>query len=200
MSLLFDAATAWNSLLNVKYSITVGRKGKSTVIDLSFSLGDFPHVAGMQYATDVDFGINRSEYYGENLISVLLDGTLNGALIENSRNWNCTIKSRLETIISIKDILEGDFIIAKFDKYILKPASKIEAKYVIKSSKSNDVFFVFLDKDSNHYYCKSAFHNSPRDYLLNQTRMTVLEVRKTENEHDYMIYKNPNYKSFALQV
>ena len=199
MSLLLDAAKVWHSLNDVKYIITVGRKNTSNVIELTFHDSDFPHIAGMQYAKDVDFGLNPAEYYGESLVATLLDGTFNGKLIENSRHWEHLIKSRLNTIISIQRIIENGFYIAEFDRFKVNPISKIEAKYVIKSEETDTVFFVFFDEELNRFYCKSAFQNSSIDYTLNQTKMTVLEIIKSEHSIDTLIFRNPNYKIAVTQ-
>ena len=63
MCLLREAAHAWQQLTGTEYRITVGRRGKKSSFALSFSFADFPHVAGMQYAQDVDFGLRPSIAY-----------------------------------------------------------------------------------------------------------------------------------------
>lgn len=57
MSLFLDAANAWNDLHNVRYILDIARKGEVKHIELFFTTEDFLHLAGMQYARDVDFGI-----------------------------------------------------------------------------------------------------------------------------------------------
>ena len=100
MCLLREAAHAWQQLTGTEYRITVGRRGKKSSFALSFSFADFPHVAGMQYAQDVDFGLRPSEYYGERLIPSILSGKLEAANMERSRNW-LRIKGRLNAIIHL---------------------------------------------------------------------------------------------------
>ena len=62
MGLFLDAATAWNKLSGTQYIFDLGRKGKLHKLTISFLNEDFPHLAGMQYAKDVDFGLDRAEY------------------------------------------------------------------------------------------------------------------------------------------
>ena len=109
-----DAAKAWQELLQTEYCITVGRRGKTASFRLQFDLADFPHLAGMQYARDVDFGLREAEYYGEKLVPALLSGALGGRRLEQGRNWE-KIKGRLHAILHLKATLESDFLIAWFD-------------------------------------------------------------------------------------
>lgn len=83
MGLLYDAALAWHGLQNVNYFLLLGRSKKwSSALFLDFSLGDFPHLAGMQYARDVDFDVNPAELRGEKLISKIIGGEIDDTLIE----------------------------------------------------------------------------------------------------------------------
>ena len=93
MCLLVKAAQEWERLSKTEYHIVTGRRGKAFHIRLKFAFEDFPHLSGMQYARDVDFGIRISEYYGEKLIPALLNGRMDGRRIENGRNWE-RIKGR----------------------------------------------------------------------------------------------------------
>ena len=84
MSLFLDAAIAWNSLLNTSYRITIGHKNKMSVIRLVFRPGDFDHLSGIHYSSDVDYGLHRREYRGDRLLPALLSGKLDALLIEKS--------------------------------------------------------------------------------------------------------------------
>lgn len=164
MGLLLDAAMAWKELCNICYIFDFARKGKLYRIHLSFSSEDFPHLAGMQYAEDVDFGLRRSEYYGERLMSVLLSKRMDDNKIEASRNWS-RISGRLAAIVNLQNTLDSEFAIVAFSKKRVKGFCQIEAKFAIKNIVSGDTFFVFLDEDSGRYYCKSAFKQERIDYF-----------------------------------
>lgn len=73
MGLLLDAAAAWSGLYNTTYDLLLGRRETWTAsLSLGFAPEDFPHLAGMQYAGDIDFGLSRAEIYGGKLVGKLL--------------------------------------------------------------------------------------------------------------------------------
>lgn len=139
MSLFLDAAIAWNALNNISYKLDIARKGELKQIKLYFCDADFPHLAGMQYAKDVDFGIRKFEYYGEKLIPALLTKRLDDTKIESSRNWN-RISGRLNAIIDLQNIFDNNFRISTFNNAKVRGYSKIDAKFLIKSDISNNIY------------------------------------------------------------
>lgn len=193
MGLFLDAANAWNDLKNVSYILDTGRKGKFKRIELFFLDIDFPHISGMQYAKDVDFGIREAEYYGEKLIPALLTGKLNENKITESRNWN-KISGRLTAIINLQQMLDNDFKIVAFNKNKVKPFSQLDAKFAIESSISGDIYFVFLDDRSGRYYCKSAFRKEITDYIENQSPITLLQKVKLINDIPTTLFIKPGYE------
>lgn len=194
MCLFLKAAQAWQRLTQTEYRITAGRKGKSVSFRLGFDLADFPHLAGMQYAQDADFGLRPSEYYGEKLVPALLGGKMDGHRIEGSRNWE-KIKGRLNAVISLQQTLDSEFSIAHFDPARVHTNSKIDADYVIKNQDSGETYFVFVDENKEHrHYCKSAFTKSNIDYMQNQVLLTVLKKEKIENGSSRLLYQHPNFK------
>ena len=196
MGLFLDAANAWNNLLNTKYYFLLTKKGKQAFeIELSFLPGYFPHLCGMHYAKDVDFGRNSDEYYGEKLIPALLNNLIDGSLIEKSQNYKSKIEGRLKAIKAIENTLDNDFNIAKFNPKLLPVFSKITADYVIKNVATGEEFFVFLDDCPSGAYCKSAFEFKSVDYLMNQPRLTVLKKVKTVNGQITLNYVHPHYDS-----
>ena len=194
MCLLVKAAREWERLSKTEYHIVAGRRGKAVTIRLGFDFADFPHLSGMQYARDVDFGIRTSEYYGEKLIPALLSGRMDGSRIESGRNWE-KIKGRLDAIIGLKETLEGDFLIAYFDPQKVRANSRIDADFVIKNERSGETYFVFIDeRDEQRHYCKSAFAKENVDYMENQSMLTVLKKEKTENGETKVLYRHPNFR------
>lgn len=193
MGLFYNAAMAWNALHDICYVIDIARKGKVKRIRITFSNSEFPHISGMQYASDVDFGINKSEYYGELLVPALLNRNLDDSRIENSRNWE-KISGRLSAIINMQEMLDGNFEIKAFDNAKLNYYSRIKAKYVIQNQISNDVYFVFFDEESSNYFCRSAFKKEKRDYLQNQTPMTVVHKVKIVNSVSTTLFCKNGYE------
>lgn len=192
MGLFLDAAIAWNALHNVNYIFDIGRKGELKRIKLSFLDEDFPHLAGMQYARDVDFGIRKAEYYGKKLIPALLNKCMDDTKIEASRNW-IRISGRLMAIINLQNTLDNNFIIVSFDKSKVKGYSQIDAEFVIKSTITDDIYFVFFDERSGLYYCKSAFRKETIDYADNQSAMTLLQKVKIIGDITNVLYTRDGY-------
>lgn len=187
-----DAAAAWKELSDIQYILDLGRKGKLERITLSFLDEDFPHLAGMQYAKDVDFGIGRAEFYGERLVPVLLSSYMDDHRIEKSRNWD-RISGRLTAIVNLQKTLDNPFIVVSFNKQKVRGHSRIDAKFAIKSTISDEIFFVFLDETSGRYYCKSAFKKEQTDYIENQSQMTVLQKTKIVNGKSFVLSRHPRY-------
>lgn len=196
MCLFKQAAQAWVNLIGTEYEIVTGRKGKQYMIKLDFEAADFPHLAGMQYARDVDFNLRPSEYYGEKLVPALVEGKLDGTRIEKSRNWP-KIEGRLKAIINLQKTLDANFAIALFDpKRVKRTNSKIDADYLIKNMDTGETYFVFIDEDKNQrQYCKSAFEQESIDFMDNQQKLTVLKNTKHVNGVRTTLFSHPNYKS-----
>lgn len=193
MGLFFDAACAWDELCRISYSIELGYRGKQLNVNLTFEPGDLPHLAGMQYTKDVDFGLRRAEYYGVNLISAVLSGKLDESRIYSARAWP-RIEGRLKAIVNLQQTLSGNFNIAKFNPKKVQGACNINAEYVIKNADSGETFFVFLDSEKDRYYCKSAFQSEFTDYMRFQTPLTVLKVSKQDGMGSEVLYRHPNFK------
>lgn len=200
MCLFKQAAQAWLNLIGTEYEIVTGRKGKKYTIKLDFEAADFPHLAGMQYARDVDFNLRPSEYYGEKLIPALVDGKLDGTRIEKSRNWS-KIEGRLKAIINLQKTLESNFAIALFDSSRVKGTnSRIDADYLIKNTDTGETYFVFIDEDKNQrQYCKSAFEQDSIDFMDNQQKLTVLKNTKYQDGLDVVLYVHPKFKSVEAE-
>lgn len=192
MGLFLDAANAWNDLHNTRYILDIAKKCNLQRIELSFPDEDFPHLSGIHYAKDIDFGINKAEYYGKKLIPTLLSKRIDDTIIETSQNWN-KISGRLTAIKNLQATLDGNFIIASFNRLKVRGYSQIDAKFAIKSTISDDVYFVFLDNRDGNYYCKSAFKKSLTDYFENQTIMTLLQKTKIINGVPDILYTKDGY-------
>lgn len=197
MGLLLDAARAWDEICKTSYRLELGHKGRQVSIDLVFMPGDLPHLAGMQYAKDVDFGLRPAEYYGVNLIEALLSGKMDELRILSARAWP-RIEGRLKAIIRLQQTLSKSFIITQFNPKKVQNSCNIEAEYVIKNTDSGETFFVFLDEDNSRYYCKSAFQSEFTDYTRFQTPMTVLQIIKRSPMGEELLYRHPNYRERSV--
>lgn len=195
MGLLYDAAIAWSRLHDTIYDFHLGRKGKSLdVISLDFCPEAFPHLAGMQYAADIDFGLNRAEIYGGKFVSKIINKEVNDELIEKAADWEPKIRSRLEGIIALENALDNEFLIYRFDAKRVPHGSNIAAKYVIKDLHTGVTFFIFVDEGGTRWFCRSLFQLNIADYTENQARVTVLKKRKRKNKEVVFDYTHRNYR------
>lgn len=195
MGLLLDAARSWERLRDISYIIEVGHREKFERIELNFLDEDFSHLAGIHYAKDIDFGLRRAEYHGERLIRAVLSGRLDDKKIEKAREWHSTIQGRLTTLINLENILDNPFKIVSFDKRKVRGYCSIDARFAIKSEISDEICFIFLDRDSGRYYCRSAFCESVKDYTENQSVMTVLQKTKLIGGNARILYIKSGYSS-----
>ena len=56
MNLLQQSALAWKKITEYRYLFTYGYKKKLYPINLTFLLGDYPHLAGLQYMKNISLG------------------------------------------------------------------------------------------------------------------------------------------------
>jgi len=194
MSLLYNAATVWKSLSNVAYEIVIGRKNDSRTIRLIFRNVDFDHLVGMQYAKDIDFGVQIKDFTADKLINAILDGKIDASLIEKGIYWNDKISHRLHGINSLCNLIEGAHYIYEFDSNKLPFYSKIEASYLICDKEHHYGFFVFFDEENGIYYCKSIFRDMIKDYTRGKIRWTVLKIERISDMNTEVVFTHPNYK------
>lgn len=193
MSLFLDAANAWHQLLNKSYSIIIGHKNRSKVVNLNFQIADFDHLSGIQHANDVDFKLPRKQYRGANLIPALMDLKLDNSLIEKSINWP-SISQRLQAIIQLERILDSDFKIYAFDPHKLSFHTTIKAAYCIYSEELQSGVFLFVDQEEKRFFCKSIFQKDNRNFINNQTSWVVLKKTKYIDGAPYILYTHKSYK------
>lgn len=193
MSLLHDAAVAWSKMYNTKYEFLLGQRNKSERVILTFSPEDFPHLAGMQYANGVDFGIRRAEVMSQKFVQKVIDGNVNVERIEKAEKWN-QIEGRLSSIIDLECALDSDFEIRSFNPKRTRHGTTIEARYVIKSNSSKLTFFLFVDEASGRWFCRSIFRYGVVDFTDNQSPVAVLKKRKYVDNELIIDYISPSYK------
>lgn len=193
MGKLFDAAVAWNNLLDTNYDLLLGRKGKAASLRLDFQPEDFPHMAGIQYADDVDFGLRKAEIHSAKFLTKILHNEIDDTTIEKSANWK-RINGRLAGIIALEETLDSEFLIYKFNPDRVPYGTTIHAEYVIKNVQSGIIFFVFIDQNRVRWFCRSVFRLNVADYTENQARVTVLKKQKRKGNEILSDYISPKYR------
>ena len=80
--LLFEAAKAWEYLLDIQYVLNYGMKDRILRYVLKFRKEDFFHLAGFQYLND----INIPKYSKAKYLEKVIDRTILGEHIRKSLN------------------------------------------------------------------------------------------------------------------
>lgn len=177
IGLLIESAKAYNDIVNFKYDIILGRKGRIEKINLIFLRKLFLHLSGINKI------INKSilDNYPNILNSIINSDTTLINLIINSNNFE-EISPRLLCLINLKDNLHNagknkhfQFIKNNFcNNY-----TSIEFNFLLKCPFLYGNAYYFLRKsensiDNNEYICISTFIENDKDYSIGQSLMTLL--------------------------
>lgn len=98
MNLLQQSALAWKEITKYRYLFTYGYKKKLYPINLTFSLEDYPHLAGFQYTKD----ISLPNYTSAKIVNRILEGKIPFEKVQKATQYEEMIKPRLETLIYLK--------------------------------------------------------------------------------------------------
>ena len=178
MDLLYDAAAAWSSLLQDRYEITYGKSKKLHSIVLEFQASEFYHLAGFPHAKDIVLPIRTSQ---TKMLDKVLDRKITGAMLEKSANYDPVIKRKLTAIIHLKQLLNHPCQVYLYNARKLPFYTDIQAKYLL-ADEQTQVVFLFADtEDSNSaFFSRSTFVMGERDFRINQTRLAVLQIKRTD--------------------
>ena len=178
MDLLYDAAVAWNRLLQDRYEITYGKNKKLHTIVLEFQPSEFYHLAGFPHAKDVALPLRGSQ---SKMLSNVLTGKITGAMLEKSGNYETIIKRKLEAIIRLEQLLRSPCQVYLYNPRKLPFYTDIKAKYLLVDAQTQ-VVFLFTDTEDNNGLCfsRSTFVMGDRDFRINQTRLAVLQTKRTD--------------------
>lgn len=177
MDLLYDAAVAWNKLRQYKYEIICGKNKKLYPIVLYFESQEFYHLAGFPHMKDITFPVRFSQ---SKMLSKVLDSTITERLISKSENYEKIVKRKLTAIIHLEQLLNGCSSVYMFNPMKLPFYTDIHAKYLLVDEKTH-VVFLFTDTENNgeSYFSRSTFIMDDHDFRVNQSKMTVLQVKRT---------------------
>ena len=177
MDLLYDAAVAWNQLLQYRYDIVCGKSKQLYTIVLGFETREFYHLAGFPHLKDIVLPVRTSQ---PKMHSKVLDRTITGQMIEKSENYEKIIRRKLEAIIRLEQLLNGCPKVYLYNRWKLDFYTNIQAKYLLVDDQTR-VVFLFTDSDGKSAACfsRSAFVMDDRDFRVNQSKMTVLQIKRT---------------------
>jgi len=181
MNLLQQSAKAWKEIIEYQYLLTYGYKNKLHQINLTFSLEDYPHLAGFQYAKDIAL----PNYSNSKVADRILEEKISFEEFQKAADYEKMIKPRLEALVHLKESLDNEFNFYSFMPSMYSFYTSIKADYLISSHFKIDSF-IFIIKVNSHgevkcdFACCSAFEKGDRDYETNQRPRTLL---KKERKH-----------------
>ncbi|MEG1965768.1 MAG: PBECR4 domain-containing protein [Oscillospiraceae bacterium] len=174
MDKLQECAKSFEKLLDKKYHIIIGRKGKSTDIELAFETEDFHHLIGLHKLKDIEaLSGKRGKVFRD-----VLNGHIPLSSIEKSPYFN-QIKNRIEPFSDLEKILDDNHLVFKFNEKT-NSFSLMQAEYLLATSyKANDIY-IFLDRKGKEeeFFCRSFFPKENRDYTIGQIAYTLLFKEK----------------------
>lgn len=178
-NILYQAAVVWKGLSDYRYAFTYGYKKKLYTINLTFSMEDFPHLAGFQYLKD----LNLPRYNQKKTVDRILDQKLKYEQVIKGSQYEEMVKPRLEALIRLETILNNDFRLFSYMPQLYPFTTMIQADYLI-SSHQDLTSFVFIlqatpEGDAKcDYLCCSAFIKEERDYETNQRSRALLKKER----------------------
>ncbi len=105
MDLLQQSAQAWKEITKYRYLFTYGYKKQLYPINLTFSLEDYPHLAGFQYMKD----ISLPNYSSAKIADRILEGKILFEKVQKAAQYEEMIKPRLEALVHLKESLDNKF-------------------------------------------------------------------------------------------
>lgn len=174
--ILYQAASEWKNLTEYSYILTYGYMKKLHTINITFSLEDFPHLAGFQYLKD----LSLPRYNSKKVIDKILTHKIVLGQIEKGIKYTDSIKPRLEALTHFHDILKSDFHLFSYMPRMYPFTTTIKADYLISSHLEFISYFFIIqtgpEKNSTcNYLCCSALTKGIRNYEANQRPLTILK-------------------------
>lgn len=178
-NILYQAAAVWKKLTEYRYVFTYGYKKQLYTINLTFTMEDFPHLAGFQYLKD----LTLPKYYPRKIVNQILNHKILYEQIIKGAQYEEMVKPRLKALIHLEDILNNEFLLFSYMPKMYPFTTTIKADYLI-SSHLNTTSFVFIIQTTSNgdakcdYLCCSAFTKGERDYEANQRTRALLKKER----------------------
>lgn len=190
MDKLKECAVKFKYLLDIEYKMILGRKGKTTHLNLDFDPHDFYHLVGLQKLEDLPYLRKDREIIFQQILNeeITYNMITKSLFFEKNEEKNILgIRARIDGFTHIIEILDSNNIYFKYNSKNNK-SSYIKAIYLVEYRNLNNTIYVFADKRdySEKIYCKSFFPKELQDYTLKQTKMTLLykeKINKRLNEN-----------------
>lgn len=179
MDLLQQSAQAWKEITEYRYLFTYGYKKQLYPINLTFSLEDYPHLAGFQYMKD----ISLPNYSSAKVADRILEGKILFEKVQEAAQYEDMIKPRLEALVHLKESLDNEFNLYSYTPRMYPFITGIKADYLISSHFSVDNFIFIIKANSQgelkcDFLCCSIFEKGDRDYETNQRPRTLMKKER----------------------
>lgn len=179
MNLLQQSALAWKEITEYRYLFTYGYKKKLYPINLTFSLEDYPHLAGFQYMKD----ISLPNYTSAKIVDRILEGKIPFEKVQKAAQYEEMIRPRLEALVHLKNSLDNEFTLYSYMPRMYPFITNIKADYLIASHINIDSF-IFIIRSTPQgeakcdFLCCSIFEEGDRDYEANQRSRALLKKER----------------------
>lgn len=207
MDLLQQSAQAWKEITEYRYLFTYGYKNQLYPINLTFSLEDYPHLAGFQYMKD----ISLPNYSSAKIADRILEGKILFEKVQKAAQYEEMIKPRLEALVHLKESLDNKFNLYSYMPRMYPFITGIKADYLISSHFSVDNFIFIIKANAQgelkcDFLCCSIFEKGDRDYETNQKARTLMKKERIHipsNTTDILLDRlsaqtRPEYKTTDL--
>ena len=184
MDYLQTCAKAFEHLLDIKYHIIIGRKGKMTELNLLFEPTEFHHLIGLHKLHDLRLARGNRE----KVFSQILAGNISIEDLKKSRYFSI-IQKRLKPLGQIENLLDSNRLVFRYNAK-LQSFSLIEAEYLLSTPYESTDIYIFLDQrpEPNSFFCRSFFPEEEKDYTKGQAIYTMLKKEKiTRSTGDILI-------------
>lgn len=174
MDKLQECAKSFERLIDKKYHIIIGRKGKTIDLEITFEKINFHHLVGLHKLKDIEaISGKRADVFED-----ILSGKISIASLEKSAYFNQII-NRIEPFTNLEHILDDNRLIFKYNERA-NSFSLIKAEYLLSTPYKTNEIYIFLDKKDNdkQYFCRSFFPKENRDYTIGQASFTLLFKEK----------------------
>jgi hypothetical protein len=174
MDKLQECAKAFEKLLDKKYHIIVGRKGKTIDIALAFEVEDFHHLMGLHKLKDIEaLAGKRGKVYRD-----ALSGRISLSSLEKSTHFS-QIENRIEPFSDLEKILDDNRLVFRYNEKA-HSFSRIQAEFLLSTPYMAHEIYVFLDRKDveEQFFCRSFFPKENKDYTVGQPAYTLLYKEK----------------------
>lgn len=175
MDYLQACAKSFEHLLDTKYHIVIGRKGKLTELNILFEPTEFHHLIGLHKLHDLRLARGNRE----KIFYQILAGSISLDDVKKSLYFSA-IQKRMEPFGKIEDFLDSNKLIFRYNKK-LQSFSLIQAEYLLSTPYKSTDIYIFLDQrpEPNSFFCRSFFPKEDKDYTKGQAIYTLLKKEKT---------------------